>query len=100
MVQWLDDHLARLANIVTRICAAISAPRPGGRRRRTGLRPVELCGATLRPGFETLAEILQLEKRSPRATSSLPAKGASMPRRWRARVRRAWPRWPANTANR
>jgi len=63
MVQWLDDHLARLANIVTRDLRCDFRATPGaGAAGGLGFGLLSFCGATLRPGFETLAEILQLEK--------------------------------------
>jgi glycerate kinase len=63
IVQWLDDHLERLANIVARDLQCDFRATPGaGAAGGLGFGLLSFCGATLRPGFETLAEILQLEK--------------------------------------
>jgi hypothetical protein len=63
MVKWLDDHLARLADIVARDLRCDFRATPGaGAAGGLGFGLLSFCGATLRSGFETLAEILQLEK--------------------------------------
>ena len=62
-VKWLDDHLGRLADIVARDLHREFRATPGaGAAGGLGFGLLSFCGATLRPGFETLAEILQLEK--------------------------------------
>ena len=62
-VKWLDDHLGRLADIVARDLRCDFRATPGaGAAGGLGFGLLSFCGATLRPGFETLAEILQLEK--------------------------------------
>jgi glycerate 2-kinase len=63
MVQWLDNHLTRLADIVARdLRHDFRATQGAGAAGGLGFGLLSFCGATLRPGFETLAEILQLER--------------------------------------
>ncbi len=63
MVEVLDHHLARLADIVARDLRCDFRATPGaGAAGGLGFGLLSFGGATLRPGFETLAEILQLEK--------------------------------------
>jgi len=63
LVEALDDHLARLADIVARDLHCDFRATPGaGAAGGLGFGLLSFCGATLRPGFETLAEILQLER--------------------------------------
>jgi glycerate kinase len=63
MVQRLDGDLARLADIVARDLRCDFRAMPGaGAAGGLGFGLLSFCGATLRSGFETLAETLQLEK--------------------------------------
>jgi len=91
----------RLADIVARDLHCDFRVTPGaGAAGGLGFGLLSFCGATLRPGFETLAEILQLERAIAASDFIITGEGRSMPRRWRARDRRAWPRWLVSTANR
>jgi glycerate kinase len=63
MVDVLDRHLAHLADIVARDLRCDFRATPGaGAAGGLGFGLLSFGSATLRPGFETLAEILQLEK--------------------------------------
>jgi glycerate kinase len=63
MVQRLDGDLADLADIVARDLRCDFRATPGaGAAGGLGFGLLSFCGATLRSGFETLAETLQLEK--------------------------------------
>ena len=63
MVQQLDGDLAHLADIVARDLRCDFRATPGaGAAGGLGFGLLSFCGAELRPGFETLAETLQLEK--------------------------------------
>jgi glycerate kinase len=63
MVDWLDRNLARLADLVARDLRCDFRETPGaGAAGGLGYGLLSFCGAELRSGFETLAEILQLEK--------------------------------------
>ena len=63
MVQRLDDDLAHLADVVARDLRCDFRAMPGaGAAGGLGFGLLSFCGATLRSGFETLAETLQLEK--------------------------------------
>ena len=63
MVAVLDHRLAHLADIVARDLRCDFRAAPGaGAAGGLGFGLLSFCGATLRPGFETLAEILQLER--------------------------------------
>jgi glycerate kinase len=63
MVEQLDALLARLAEVVRRDLGQDHASHPGsGAAGGLGFGLLSFCGASLKPGFETLAGILQLER--------------------------------------